>query len=171
MPKIDKDGNLPHIKFKNYNRKMRVPFVVYADFESFTENIDTCSPDGSKSFTKQYQKHKPSGFCYLIKCFDGDISPSELVRYTIESPDEDIPQLFVESLESDIKKIYDKFRFPKKVVVDSFTNKKGNKIDVKRDIRFIDSFRFMSASLDSLVGNMSRECFKNLAEYYEGEEL
>ncbi|EDO32941.1 predicted protein [Nematostella vectensis] len=70
MPKIDKDGNLPHIKFKNYNRKMRVPFVVYADFESFTENIDTCSPDGSKSFTKQYQKHKPSGFCYLIKCFD-----------------------------------------------------------------------------------------------------
>ncbi|EDO38416.1 predicted protein [Nematostella vectensis] len=114
MPKIDKDGNLPHIKFKNYNRKMRVPFVVYADFESFTENIDTCSPDGSKSFTKQYQKHKPSGFCYLIKCFDGDISPSELVRYTAESPDEDIPQLFVESLESDIKKIYDKFRFPKK---------------------------------------------------------
>ncbi|EDO35473.1 predicted protein, partial [Nematostella vectensis] len=79
MPKIDKDGNLPHIKFKNYNRKMRVPFVVYADFESFTENIDTCSPDGSKSFTKQYQKHKPSGFCYLIKCFDGDISPPELV--------------------------------------------------------------------------------------------
>ncbi|EDO27575.1 predicted protein, partial [Nematostella vectensis] len=115
MPKIDKDGNLPHIKFKNYNRKMRVPFVVYADFESFTENIDTCSPDGSKSFTKQYQKHKPSGFCYLIKCFDGDISPPELVRYTAESPDEDIPQLFVESLESDIKKIYDKFRFPKKV--------------------------------------------------------
>ncbi|XP_048582217.1 uncharacterized protein LOC125561810 [Nematostella vectensis] len=270
MPKIDKDGNLPHIKFKNYNRKMRVPFVVYADFESFTENIDTCSPDGSKSFTKQYQKHKPSGFCYLIKCFDGDISPSELVRYTAESPDEDIPQLFVESLESDIKKIYDKFRFPKKVkmtpkdkiayndathchicegelgedkvldhchltgkyrgaahnacnldhkipkffpvffhnlsgydshlfiknlgasegkiscipnneekyisftkqvVVGSFTNKKGNKIDVKRDIRFIDSFKFMSASLDSLVGNMSRECFKNLAEYYEGEEL
>ncbi|EDO34875.1 predicted protein [Nematostella vectensis] len=218
MPKIDKDGNLPHIKFKNYNRKMRVPFVVYADFESFTENIDTCSPDGSKSFTKQYQKHKPSGFCYLIKCFDGDISPPELVRYTAESPDEDIPQLFVESLESDIKKIYDKFRFPKKcfdgdisppelvrytaespdedipqlfveslesdikkiydkfrfpkkIVVDSFTNKEGNKIDVKRDIRFIDSFRFMSASLDSLVGNMSRECFKNLAEYYEGEEL
>ncbi|EDO31141.1 predicted protein [Nematostella vectensis] len=115
MPNIDKDGNLPHIKFKKYNRKMRVPFVVYADFESFTENIDTCSPDGSKSFTKQYQKHKPSGFCYLIKCFDGDISPSELVRYTAESPDEDIPQLFVESLESDIKKIYDKFRFPKKV--------------------------------------------------------
>ncbi|EDO45808.1 predicted protein [Nematostella vectensis] len=38
----------------------------------------------------------------------------QLVRYTAESPDEDIPQLFVESLESDIKKIYDKFRFPKK---------------------------------------------------------
>ncbi|EDO48021.1 predicted protein [Nematostella vectensis] len=115
MPKIDKDGNLPHIKFKNYNRKMRVPFVVYADFESFTENIDTCSPDESKSFTKQYQEHKPSGFCYLIKCFDDNIFPSELVRYTAESPDEDIPQMFVDSLESDIKDIYNKFKFPKKV--------------------------------------------------------
>ncbi|EDO26269.1 predicted protein, partial [Nematostella vectensis] len=71
--KINKDGNALYLAFKNFNRKMRVPFVVYADFESFTENISTCSPDESKSFTNQYQKHKPSGYCYLIKCFDESI--------------------------------------------------------------------------------------------------
>ncbi|EDO29594.1 predicted protein [Nematostella vectensis] len=183
MPK-DKDGNPLHTYFKNYTRKMRVPSVVYADFESFTENIDTCSPDESKSFTKQYQKHKPSGFCYLIKCFDDNIFPSELVRYTAESPDEDIPQMFIENLESDIKKIYNTFKFPKKVkmskkdkitynnathchicedelgedkiVVDSFTNKEGKQVDVKRDIRFVDSFKFMASSLDSLADNLTK---------------
>ncbi|EDO44190.1 predicted protein [Nematostella vectensis] len=123
--------------------------------EYFDINIDPLEPLSGSSYIPL-----PSKLATKHACFDGDISPSELVRYTAESPDEDIPQLFVESLESDIKKIYDKFRFPKKVVVDSFTNKKGNKINVKRDIRFIDSFD----SLDSLVGNMSRECFKNLAK-------
>ena len=47
MP-MEKDGSPKYLTFKNYNRKMRVPFVVYADFESFTENIHTCSPDESK---------------------------------------------------------------------------------------------------------------------------
>ena len=55
------------IYFKNHYRKQRVPFVVYADFECFTEKIDTCQPDDGKSFTNRYQKHKPSGFSYLIK--------------------------------------------------------------------------------------------------------
>ena len=94
---------------------MRVPFVVYADFECFTENIHTCSPDIEKSFTKQYQRHKPSSYCYLIKCFDDNIFQPKLVNHTAQSSEEDIPQMFVENLESDIKKIYHKFRFPKKV--------------------------------------------------------
>ena len=115
MPTKDKDGNHPNIYFKNYNRKMRVPFVVYADFESFTENIHICSPDESKSFTKQYQKHKPSSYCYLIKCFDDNIFEPKLVHHNAQSEEEDIPQMFVENLESDVKKIYNMFKFPKKV--------------------------------------------------------
>ena len=269
MP-FDKDGNPLHIYFKNFNRKMRHPFVVYADFESSTEKIDTCSPDESRSFTKQYQKHKASGYCYLIKCFDDNIFPPKLVRYTAKSSDEDIPQMFVDNLESDIKKIYNRFKFHKKVkmskkdkfdyknanhchicegelgvdkvldhchltgkyrgaahnecnlnykipkffpvifhnlsgydshlfiknlstsegkincipnneekyisftkqiVVDTFTNKEGKQVDVKRDIRFIDSFKFMATSLDSLVTNLPKEAFKNLMSYYEGEQL
>ena len=269
MP-VDEDGNPIYTAFKDFNRKMRVPFVVYADFECFTEKIDTCSPEESRSFTNQYQKHRPSGFSYLIKCFDDNIFPSELVQYTAESPDEEISQMFIESLESDIKKIYNRFKFPKKVeitpkdrinyksathchicegelgddkvldhchltgkyrgaahnecnlnyripkffpiifhnlsgydshlfiknlgtsegrincipnneekyisftkqiVVDTFTNKEGKLVEVKRDIRFIDSFKFMATSLDNLVSNLPKESFKNLARFYEGDRL
>ena len=255
MPK-DEDGNPMFIKFNNYNRKMRVPFVFYVDFESFTEKIHTCSPNESESFTNQYQKHKPSGFSYIIKSFDDELFPPELVKYTAESEDDDIPQIFVDNLEQDIKKIYNntkyhkkaeamsemdkkeyenathchiceeklgedkvldhchltgKYRgaahnecnlnykipkffpvifhnlsgydahlfiknlgvtegkincipnneekyisFTKQIVVDEFTNKEGKQIEVKRDIRFIDSFKFMQTSLSSLVDNLTK---------------
>ena len=264
------------IYFKNHYRKQRVPFVVYADFECFTQKIDTCQPNDGKSFTNRYQKHKPSGFSYLIKCFDDNLLSPKLVQYTADSPDDDVSRLFIESLEKDIKEIYNKFKIPKKMVmtrddeidfiytthchicediledtddknyrrvrdhchltgkyrgaahsicnlkfrlpkffpvifhnlsgydshlfiknlgksegkidcipnneekyisftkqilVDKFINKEGKEKEVKRDIRFIDSFKFMAASLDSLVKNLPKESFKNLTKIYEGEQL
>ena len=264
------------IYFKNHYRKQRVPFVVYADFECFTQKIDTCQPKDGKSFTDRYQKHRPSGFCYLIKCFDKNVYPSKIVRYTAESPNDNVPQLFIESLEEDIKDIYNRFKIPKKMVmtkedeidfiyethchicedileetddknykrvrdhchltgkhrgaahsicnlkyrlpkffpvifhnlsgydshlfvknlgksegkidcipcneeryisftkqilVDRFINKEGEEKEVKRGIRFIDSFKFMAASLDSLVKNLPKESFKNLTKFYKGKQL
>ena len=50
MP-VDKDGNLWKISFIHYFKKMRVPFIVYADFECFTESISTCRPDDRRSYT------------------------------------------------------------------------------------------------------------------------
>ena len=277
MSKDDEGNTYPqYIHFKNHYRKQRVPFVVYADFECFTEKIDTCQPKDTKSFTNRYQKHKPSGFSYLIKCFDDDLFSPKLVQYTAKSPDDNIPQLFIESLESDIKEIYNRFKIPKKMVmtpedkinfekathchicevlieetnderykkvrdhchlsgkfrgaahnicnlkyrlpkfypvifhnlsgydshlfiknlgksegkidcipnneekyisftkhilVDRFIDKKGEEKEVMRELRFIDSFKFMAASLDSLVKNLPKESFKNLTKFYEGEQL
>src|ERR1043165_4360504 len=71
--------------FKNYNRAMRVPFVVYADFESFIKPIDTCQPDPNTSYTNKYQKHVPSSFCYYIKCFDDDVYSRPPVTFTAGS--------------------------------------------------------------------------------------
>ena len=116
-----------YIFFKNYYRKQRVPFVVYADFECFTEKIDTCQPKDTKSFTNRYQKHRPSGFSYLIKCFDDDLFSPKLVHYTAESPNDNVPQLFIKSLESDIKEIYNRFKIPKKMVMTA-----KDKIDYKK---------------------------------------
>ena len=86
------------LKFKNYHRIEKVPFIVYADFECFIKPILLCSPEDKESYTKQYQKHEPSCFCYYIKCFDDEVYEPKLVSYT----GEDAAQKFVEMLE-DIK--------------------------------------------------------------------
>ena len=62
------------ISFIHHNRSIQIPFVVYADFEAFTEEIYSCEPNQKFSFTQKYQKHKPSGFCYKIVCFDKNLS-------------------------------------------------------------------------------------------------
>ena len=103
------------LNFKNFNRSMRVPFVIYADFECFTEKIQTCFPNEGRRFTNQYQHHKPSGFCYLIKCFDDELMKPKLVQYTAESANEDILKKFIDSIEYEIKSIYKEFKFKKKI--------------------------------------------------------
>ena len=65
------------LKFKNFRCSERAPFVIYADFESFIKPMDSCDPDPNKSYTKKYQKHKPSGFSYYIKCLYEDDIKSE----------------------------------------------------------------------------------------------
>jgi hypothetical protein len=253
--------------FKNYNRSMRVPFIVYADFESFTAQLDTCQPNPANSYTNQYQKHTPSGFCYYIKCYDDEVYSREPVVYVKQSEHDDVAQTFVERIEKDIKEIHEQFKIPKKmifnavdkkafsestkchicdedlgvdrvrdhchlsgkyrgaahdkcnidykipkfipvvfhnlsgydshlfikklggkinciptneekyisfskeVIVDQFINEDGKKKDVKRELRFIDSFRFMASSLDSLVSNLNEEQCVNLKKYYSGKQF
>ena len=94
---LPKKGTM--LEFKNYHRLEKVPFLVYADFESFIKPLDTCELNPEGSYTKQYQKHEPSSFCYYIKCFDNEVYEPKLVSYT----GEDAAQKFVEMLEEDIK--------------------------------------------------------------------
>ena len=60
---------------------MRVPYIVYADFESFTTQLSTCQPNPDKSYTMQYQKHIPSRFCDHIKCFDDTLYSQQPVTF------------------------------------------------------------------------------------------
>ena len=46
--------------------------------------------------------------------------------------------------------------FSKDIVVDEYINKKGKKVEVKHEIRFIDSFKFMASSLASFVENLAK---------------
>ena len=260
------------LKFKNYSKSQRVPFVIYADFESFTEKISGPKPNPDQgSFTHQYQKHTPSGFCYYIKSsipgFD-----REPVLYSKKSEDEDISTIFVTSLEKEIQEIYNQYKQPKPMIYltkkqwgdfnsathchickvkftsderkvrdhchltgqyrgpahnkcnlqfrdpkffpvifhnlsgydahlfvknlgvsegnincipnneeryISFTKqitvgkyeKEGRTFPIRRDIRFIDSFRFMASSLDSLSRNLEPEQLINLGSSYSDEKL
>ena len=107
---MPKEGSF--ISFKNFHRSIKVPFVVYADFEAFTEEISSCKPNDEFSFTQKYQKHTPSGFCYKIVGFDEQMYVKP-VLYRAKDNNEDISQKFVEMLAKDIIKLHKEFNFSK----------------------------------------------------------
>ena len=261
------------LSFKNQDRKVSVPFVIYADFESFIIPIHTTQPFPKESYTNKIQAHKPSSFCYYIKC-DFDDSQSKLVEYTATSEDEDVAQKFVDMLEYDTKRIYNEFgtskkmifgkeekrdferstqcwicgggfneedrkvcdhchytgkyrgaahskcnlkcckpkfipvifhnlsgydahlfvknvgvsregkidcipqneekyiSFTKEIVVDTYRDKlSGKEKPITRELRFIDSYKFMSPSLDSLVSNLGKGDFKSVSSGEQSELL
>ena len=96
---------------------MQVPFRVYTDFQSFTPQLSTCQPNPDKTYTKRYQKHTPSGFSYHIKCFDDKLYSQEPAIFVKELNDEDDAQIFIDTLEKNIKEIYKKFKFPKSMIM------------------------------------------------------
>jgi len=67
------------VKFNYIYKQLKVTFVIYADFESFVKPISTCEPDPNTSHTTLYQKHEPSGFCYMVKCTNNELSKTTKV--------------------------------------------------------------------------------------------
>ena len=61
--------------------------------------------------------------------------------------------------------------FTKTITVRSYKNKKGKIVDKTHNIRFIDSFKFMSEGLSGLVNNLPETAFNNIKRYYTGDEL
>ena len=261
---MPKEGS--SISFIHHNRSIKVPFVIYADFEAFTKEIQPIPQNDQVAFTQKYQHHQPSGFCYKI--VGQNIKRCALFR--AKDKNEDVSKKFVEMLEEDIKKIFKQFDFSKKmlpltkkeqtefenakicwicqkglegkkvrdqdhftgkfrgaahnqcnlqfkkpkftpvifhnlsgydahlfvknlgksegnikcipnneekyisfskeIVVDDY-EKDGKKVEVKHEIRFLDSFKFMASSLDSLAGNLDLSKFiqtkKEFGKKYE----
>ena len=93
------------IKFDKFGKTLEVPFVIYADFESFTEKVSSNDGvyDDQQSYTKKYQKHTPSGFCYYI-AYRGGIYKKPVV-YTGEN----VAEEFCERLEIETQEIYDNY--------------------------------------------------------------
>ena len=61
--------------------------------------------------------------------------------------------------------------FTKQVIVDKFVNKGGKNVNVKRELRFIDSLRFIAPSLDELSRNLKIDQVVNLKKYYRGNQI
>ena len=106
MPPKDK-----FISFDHFNKRYPVPFVIYADFECFTRPVLSCKPDESESYSFEYQKHEPSGFCFYIKGITGSFDP---VCFTKTKEDDDVAAIFIEKIAEYTQLIYDKYyRRPK----------------------------------------------------------
>ena len=60
------DEEHDRLMFKDFHKQLKVPFVIYADFECITEKISSVSSDPINSSTEKYQHHTPCGFSYVV---------------------------------------------------------------------------------------------------------
>ena len=51
-----------YVKFKNFRRKIKSPFIIYADFESILVPEDNGNQNPNESYTNKYQKHIASSY-------------------------------------------------------------------------------------------------------------
>ncbi len=58
--------------------------------------------------------------------------------------------------------------FTKKITVDTFVED-GKTIEVKRELRFIDSFKFMSTGLAKLANNLTD--YPEISKFFKGDQL
>ena len=58
------------IKFKNYERKIKSPFMIYVYFESIIGPEDNGKQNSNESYTNKYQKHVAGSCDYKLLCID-----------------------------------------------------------------------------------------------------
>ena len=61
------------IEFKDGQNQFKVPFIMYADFESILEPMDHGSPNPNQPYTNEVNQHMPSGWCVYSKFAYGDV--------------------------------------------------------------------------------------------------
>ncbi len=98
---VVKDGKIvkqrnDSVQFKNFGKMLKVPFVFYADFESYLLPVDGASNDPNKSYTEVFQNHKPASFCLYRVCIDQKYN--KMYEYDINS--ENIVEDFLKTLKS-----------------------------------------------------------------------
>lgn len=76
-----KEGKIDILQFKDYHEGINVPFVIYADFETFACKIDTCLPNPNMASTTHQMKYEACGYGYQVVCTnDNYTKPSVVYR-------------------------------------------------------------------------------------------
>ena len=101
------------LQYHDGQQQLKVPFMLYADFESILKPKDERYKDKIKqlkskrtvkSYTEKINTHVPSGWCVHSKFEYGDIpDPIKLYR------GKDCVETFVEYLEAEVKRLYDMY--------------------------------------------------------------
>ena len=56
------------LKFTNYNKQMKAPYIIYADFEAITTKIEEHVGD----HTERTQLHEACGYSFVLVRSDGE---------------------------------------------------------------------------------------------------
>ena len=71
------------LTYQNTNHKqMKVPYVIYADFEALLTKMDRCgrNKDENVSYTEKIEKHLACGFACTVVRSDGEFKQPVLYR-------------------------------------------------------------------------------------------
>ena len=68
-----------YISFRNYSRQMKVPFKIYADFESILKKSKESNDNKDSSWSVKMQDHVPCGFGYKVVCIDNKFTKDIVV--------------------------------------------------------------------------------------------
>lgn len=86
------------LMFAGYAKELRIPYVVYADFECLHVPLEVAAGNNTKLVAKQ----TPCSYCYAIVRCDGQVSPPKIYRgeRTVEN--------FLSALEDELEEIIEK---------------------------------------------------------------
>ena len=102
--RIEMPNKNPIVKYSYGQYQFKVPFMMYADFESILEPIQGASNNPNISSTRGVNIHTPSGWCVYSKFSYGDIA-NPLTEYS----GSDCVEKFYEHIISEAKRLYNSF--------------------------------------------------------------
>ena len=102
--RIEMPNRKPIVKYSDGQYQFKVPFMMYADFESILEPIQGASNNPNISSTRGVNIHTPSGWCIYSKFSYGDVT-NPLTQYR----GLDCVEKFCEHIISEAKRLYNSF--------------------------------------------------------------
>ena len=103
-PLVKMPGKGSKIEFCHGQNQFKVPFIMYADFESILEPIQGPNPAPTGSYTSEVTKHSPSGWCVYSKFAYGEVKdPLKLYR------GKDCPEKFCGYIRQEAHRLYHMF--------------------------------------------------------------
>ena len=102
--RIEMPTKHPIVEYSNGHHQFKVPFVMYADFESILEPIQGAINNSNVSSTRGVNVHTPSGWCLRSKFAYGEVT-NPLTQY--RGPD--CVERFCEHIISEAKTLYTSF--------------------------------------------------------------
>ena len=103
------------VEFKDGQNQFKVPFIMYADFESILEPMDHESSDPTKPYTNEVNRHTPSSWCVYSKFAYGEVvTPLRIYR------GKDCIETFCNCIKGEVHRLY--HMFPEKPM-DALTKK------------------------------------------------
>ena len=107
------------IEFKDGQNQFKIPFIMYADFESILELIESPNSNPNPSYTNEVNQHTPSGWCVYSKFAYRDVdNPLRLYR------GKDCIETFCNYIKGEARRLY--HMFPEKPM-DPLTKKQWKK--------------------------------------------